>query len=83
MTPSFTQTFTTTIGSSSTATVRAMFAGYAQASAPTSVIYVATGEASTGTAVPVTDQVGGMFPASTDGPAGGSGTRVEVRFPWP
>lgn len=49
-TPSFTQTFTTTIGSSSTATVRAMFAGYAQASAPTSVIYVATGEASTGTA---------------------------------
>lgn len=61
-TPTFTQTMVT-----GTASVRGMFAGYKQASAPTNVIYLASGEASTGTSCTATSTNQGALRVSTDG----------------
>ncbi|MBL8310115.1 MAG: hypothetical protein JNL19_06820 [Burkholderiales bacterium] len=62
VTPTFTHAMVT-----GTASVRAMFAGYKQASAPTNVIYVATGESSAGTSCTSTSANQGALRVSTDG----------------
>jgi len=59
--PAFTSVFTTTVSSA-----RAAFAGYQQASAPTQVLYVATGESVSGTSCGDTNQSGALR-RSTDG----------------
>ncbi len=61
-TPTFTQTFVTTVSSA-----RAAFAGYKQVAAPTNVIYAATGESSSGTSCATIAQSGALRVSSDGG----------------